>query len=566
MQAGHDVAIIGGGIAGLCAGVRAAELGLSVVVLERGRDPDYLCNSRVAGGVFHVAHEDPHMPRDALFDAIIAASYGKADPAVARALANGAAGTIDWLAGLGIGFIRAGAYARDAPMAAPPRPLGEKLDWMTTWRDRGPDRLLRVLTERFAALGGRLVLNANARSLVMRDGACAGVEAEVAGRPGRFEAKAVVIADGGFQANAEMVRRHIGPSPEGIRARNTGTSFGDGIRMAQEAGAAITELGGFYGHVLSRDAIDNPQLWPYPLLDELAVNGMVVDETGSRFCDEGVGGVYIANAIAKRTRPLATAVICDAAIWEKSSQRPHVSAPNPRLAEIGATIHSAATIEDLARQAGIPPQTLRASVEAYNAACRRGAFDTLAPPRSARKAKPMPILQAPFLAIPACAGMTFTMGGIRIDGDARALRRDGTPLPGLYAAGSCTGGVEGGEKAAYISGLSKAAIFGKLAAEHIAGTLGPRPAADAPPRQVAVPLARPAAYPVLGFLVRHGGWLSMAVGLVPLLAALAAAILAPGPFAGLTLIGGLIGSGVLFLAARSYVELVRLIVDTLLPK
>jgi fumarate reductase flavoprotein subunit len=84
----------------------------------------------------------------------------------------------------------------------------------------------------------------------------------------------------------------------------------------------------------------------------------------------------------------------------------------------------------------------------------------------------MPIAVAPFLAIPLCAGITYTMGGIRIDGDARVLREDGVAIPGLYAAGSTTGGIEGGPRIGYIGGLAKAAVFGLRAAEHAAGFIG----------------------------------------------------------------------------------------------
>ena len=83
----------------------------------------------------------------------------------------------------------------------------------------------------------------------------------------------------------------------------------------------------------------------------------------------------------------------------------------------------------------------------------------------------MPILKAPFYAIPMCTGITYTMGGIRIDADARVLRPDGRAIGGLYAAGSTTGGLEGGERATYLGGLTRAGVQGLCAAEHIARTL-----------------------------------------------------------------------------------------------
>ena len=119
--------------------------------------------------------------------------------------------------------------------------------------------------------------------------------------------------------------------------------------------------------------------------------------------------------------------------------------------------------------ATLDPDGLEATVAAYNAACRSGDFAALSPARSTDKAKPMPIAKAPFVAIPACAGITYTMGGIRIDADARVLNEAGVPIPGLYAAGSTTGGIEGGPAIGYTGGLSTAAVFGFRAAEHAAG-------------------------------------------------------------------------------------------------
>src|ERR1035437_9050162 len=80
----------------------------------------------------------------------------------------------------------------------------------------------------------------------------------------------------------------------------------------------------------------------------------------------------------------------------------------------------------------------------------------------------LPVLHPPFYAMPLCSGITATMGGIAIDTDCRALRADGSFIPGLFAAGSTVAGLEGGKQMAYMGGLSKAFILGLLAAEGIA--------------------------------------------------------------------------------------------------
>ena len=80
----------------------------------------------------------------------------------------------------------------------------------------------------------------------------------------------------------------------------------------------------------------------------------------------------------------------------------------------------------------------------------------------------MPITTPPYYAIPLCAGVTATMGGIAINEHCQALRADGSTISGLYAAGSTVAGLEGGAQMTYLGGLSKAFILGLLAAEAIA--------------------------------------------------------------------------------------------------
>ncbi len=82
----------------------------------------------------------------------------------------------------------------------------------------------------------------------------------------------------------------------------------------------------------------------------------------------------------------------------------------------------------------------------------------------------MAIAQPPFHAVPLCAGITGSMGGVVIDAHAQASTSSGAPFPGLYAVGTPIAGLEGGPRAGYVGGLSKAFILGLVAAEHIAAS------------------------------------------------------------------------------------------------
>src|ERR1017187_8151998 len=91
-----DLLVVGAGLAGLVAANRAAELGQQVIVLEQGTEPDYLCNSRIATGVFNFAHSDPEAPPDELLRAIFDDTDGHGDRALAGAIANVAGRGLAW--------------------------------------------------------------------------------------------------------------------------------------------------------------------------------------------------------------------------------------------------------------------------------------------------------------------------------------------------------------------------------------------------------------------------------------------------------------------------------------
>jgi fumarate reductase flavoprotein subunit len=275
-----------------------------------------------------------------------------------------------------------------------------------------------------------------------------------------------VIADGGFQANIDLVGRHISPAGAKLMQRNAGTGLGEGLHMATEIGAATVGLETFYGHVLSRDAMTNDRLWPYPQVDVICAKSIVVDGTGRRFADEGLGGIFLANAIARLDDPLSAVAVFDSTVWDDARETDNVP-PNPALQEAGGTVIEAPDINALAQRAGIDPARLSATVEAHNRFVRTGSADVGTPPRTTRIYTPHTLERPPFYAIPLCAGITVTSGGISVNGRAQVLGGDDSPIPGLYAAGSCVGGLEGGPACGYVGGLIKAFAIGLIAGDSL---------------------------------------------------------------------------------------------------
>jgi fumarate reductase flavoprotein subunit len=457
-----DVVCVGGGYAGLVAANRALQRGARTLVLERSEEMLYPCNSRFAGGVMHIAYENPKAPPEVLAQAIEKLSGGYAEPQLVDAIVHNAERTIEWLRKEGALFAKGGSGWRQW-ILAPLRPPVTQMEW----KGRGADATLRRLEANLIKRGGQIRRGAQAVRLLMQDGICRGVVAMQNGSEVAIRATNIVLADGGFQGNAELVAQHLTPSPRSILQRGAGTGYGNALEMASDAGAAHTELEAFYGHIMSRDAMHNPQVWPYPQLDELATAGVLVDTAGRRIADEGLGGVFLSNAIARQADPLGTSIIFDDAVWHTAGRFATIP-PNPLLAKAGGTLHVGDSLEALASKAGLDAASLVATVREYNDAVQNNACDRLSPVRSTHRRPPRSIATAPFYAVPACAGLTYTMGGIGINGRAQVVDRAGASIPGLYAAGACTGGLEGGPAVGYGGGLMKAAILGILAAEHLA--------------------------------------------------------------------------------------------------
>jgi len=465
MSFAKDIVVIGAGFAGMTAALRGAELGLTVTVIEKGEGDEYLCNSRYSGGYVHMGMDDPCAKPEYLLKLIKELTTGLPDQNLASVFANYGASAVKWLREHDVKFIRLGDHPGRQWIMAPPRRGQPGLDW----KGRGPDDTLKRFTKMFRQLGGEIREGCRAKSLIITAGKCTGVEFECKGKNEILMAGAVIIADGGFQADKELVRRFISPSADKVMQRNAGTGQGDGLRMAEAVGARLIGMDSFYGHPLSIDAFHNDQLWPHPYLDAMVMTGIAVDAKGRRFADEGLSGVNVANAIAKRQDPLDTFAIFDETIWTGPAADMRVPpAPNPTIKNAKATMYSAETIQELARKSNIDESQLSRTVDEYNSALLGGTLEMLKMKRTSSRYTPFPIKKPPFYAVPMCAGITYTMGGPAIDQFARILHKDGGTIEGLFATGSSSGGLEGGTNAGYVGGLIKAFVTGLISAEFIA--------------------------------------------------------------------------------------------------
>ncbi len=468
-----DVIIVGGGFSGLVAANRMAQLGLKPLVLEKGTDEFYFCNGRLTGGAMHACYRDVNTAPVELEKAIGMTNPLAVGSPLSSAVANNAKRVVDFLMSEGMRFIKAGPQEYQNRVLAPPRPNYPGLHW----QGRGGDVMIRTLEANLVKRGGTLRRGARAHDIRHT---ATGFELTVenvdplkAGHPASTEqlaCRSVIIADGGFQSDPGFLRQFITDHPEKILQRGGGTSMGDGVRLAQSLGADLVDMGNFYGHPLCLDAFENPKLWPYPFLDGLVTSGIVVAADAQRFFNEGDGGVYAANMIARHEDPLSAIVIFDKNIWEGPGRHGAIP-PNPHVPAVGGHVEQANSIAELAPRVGLDPSVLSRVVEQYNAALQAGELASLSPARTCVKYPAMPIVQAPFYAIRLCAGITYTMGGIAIDARGRVLKTDGAEVSGLYAIGTAAGGIEGGPKTGYVGGLIISGVTALLAAEDVASRI-----------------------------------------------------------------------------------------------
>ncbi|MEM7253340.1 MAG: FAD-binding protein, partial [Pseudomonadota bacterium] len=452
---------------------RALELGASVLVLEKGSAIDYPCNTRYSGGIVHVGFKDLTAPISDRHAALAPDAARDAATEHMSVLAEESDTALHWLADHGGRFESIGDFEFLRWVMAPARPRQPGLDW----QGHGPDQLLQRLAhdvataERGAISRGSkahaISRGPNQRLTVHTEHAQTELAGgELVGTPEPVDAGAVVIADGGFQANLDLLREHIGPTPEHWLQRGAATGFGDGIKMAIALGAMTVGMDRFYGHVLAREALQDDRLWPYPIVDPVAEVSVVVDSSGHRVADEGMGGVHLANQLAKRDNPQDTSVVFDDDIWHSvAADNRYPPCLNPSFVETGGTVHQASTLARLAQALGINPTTLENTVARHNAAVDSGNWQGLQPMRTEGARPPHPIRMPPFRAIRLCVGITYTLGGIATDPNTRVRGVNGAPIPGLYAVGAAAGGYEGGVRARYVGGLIKALITGLRAGE-----------------------------------------------------------------------------------------------------
>ncbi len=480
-----DVAIVGAGNAALCAALAAAEAGADVVVLEAAPEAERGGNSAYTAGAMRITYDGvqdlkkliPDLSDDNIastdfgsysfddyFDDLARVTQYRADPDLAETLIRRSFDTLQWMQGQGVRFQP--SYGRQAFK------VGDRFKFwgglaVETWG--GGPGLVQSLFDGAAKAGVRVVYEARARELILDSGRVAGLRASLrGGETLDIEAGAVVLASGGFESNAEMRTSYLGPGWDLAKVRGTRHNMGDGIRMGLEAGAE--PYGNWSGcHAVGWDMNAPPygdlsvgdgfQKHSYPF-------GIMVNAQGLRFLDEGAD--FRNYTYAKYGREILAQLGQFA--WQIFDAKvSHLLRDEYRIRQV--TRVTADSIADLAAKLeGVDAGALERTVAEFNVAVQSDIpFDPNV--KDGRGTAGLDIAKSnwanildtpPFEAYGVTCGVTFTFGGLHIDGSGRVLDVAVDPIPGLYAAGELVGGLfyfnyPGG------TGLTSGAVFGHLA-------------------------------------------------------------------------------------------------------
>jgi tricarballylate dehydrogenase len=452
-----DVAVLGGGNAGLCAALTARRAGASVVVLERaprhfrGGNSRHTRNLRCAHAAPTDILTDAYSAEELVHD-IARVNEGETDDALARIVAERSAECVDWLKAFGARFQTA---LRGTLHLS--RTNGLFLG--------GGKALMNSAYAAAERLGVEVRYDAEVVALQFDAGVWRGATVQSAGARRQVAARAVVLASGGFEANLGWLREAWGPAADNFIVRGTPYNTGTVLKMMLDAGAqpigdarechAVAIDGRapkFDGGIATR-------------LDSVPL-GIVVNRDAERFYDEGEDFwpkryAIWGKLVAREAGQIAYSIV-DAKVREK-----FIPSMFPPL--------EAATLGGLAAKLGVPAQRLERTVGEFNAAVRPGAFDhtRLDGCRTAGLTRDKTnwaqrIDTPPFWGYPLRPGITFTYLGVRVDERARVLGTNGAPFANVYAAGEIMAGNV--LRRGYVAGIGMTigTVFGRIAGEEAA--------------------------------------------------------------------------------------------------
>ena len=458
-----DVVIIGSGAAGLSAALAARARGARRVLVAEAEGV-VGGSSRLSGGLIMGAGtryqraQGIHDDAASLYHDYLQLNRWDVDAAVVKRFTELAGPTVEWLGDLGVEFHEQLVFGGDERVPRVHVPIG---------RGQG---VVDVLHGRCRAADVDVALGRRVDRLLVEGGRVTGVAVGT----DEIRAGAVVIASGGFGNSAERLAEHFPSAASTGEAWYIGAegSRGDALDLAAQVEAQTT--GHDRGLRLLHTGIDR--------IYEAYIPGwlVLVDVDGRRFCDETAPYGMMDHLM--RMHGNRAWAICDHGTLVEATasgiarykqtipgsskrQSPHWTTDVMELMLTAGRARRAATIEDLAFALDMDAAVLRGTVDRYNAGADAHDDAEFAKHHGFLE----PLREGPFYAVEMRPStVCFTAYGLRIDRDAQVLSLASRPIPGLFAAGECTGGVVGAQYVGSGNSYANITVFGRIAGEHAA--------------------------------------------------------------------------------------------------
>ncbi len=484
-----DVIVVGAGNAALCAALAARERGASVLVLEAAPEAESGGNSRFAAGTIRVAYDGlddiralvPDLSEEEIrttdfgayttnqfLDDMARVTQHRADADLVEILVTRSLDTLKWVVAKGVRLIP--TYGRQSFKID-----GRHKFWggLVIEAVGGGPGLVQMLTDAARKSGIDIRYDSRAVELICERGRVVGVRIRQDDGLRELRTGAVVLACGGFEANAEMRTRYLGPGWDLAKVRGSRWNAGDGIRMALDIGASpCGHWSGCHAVGWERNA---PEYGDLAVGDQFQKHSypfaIMVNATGKRFVDEGADlRLY---TYAKYGRVILEQPGQFA--WQIFDRKvKHLQRDEYRIRQVTRAV--ADTIEELAGKLdGVDADQFVNTVAEWNRAVRTDIpFDPNV--KDGRRTDGLAINKSnwantldtpPFEAYAVTCGVSFTFGGLRITPDGEVLNTDFKPIRGLYAAGELVGGLFYFNYPAG-SGLMAGAVFGRIAGDRAA--------------------------------------------------------------------------------------------------
>ena len=360
------------------------------------------------------------------------------DPELVETLCANSADAIDWLDEHGITLHNVSSFG-GASVKRIHRPVNAEGKTVSVG-----SYMIPLLEENCEKAGVKMMLDTTATEILTdANGAAVGVKATGAsGETVTVNAKAVVLATGGFGANLDMVVKYK-PELKGFMTTNAPGIQGQGIEMAQAIGAATVDM-------------DQIQIHPTVEANTAALiteglrgdGAILINEEGQRFIDEvGTRDVVSAAEIAQ-TGSYSWLVVDQAMADASSVIQGYIKK--------GYTV-TGATYEELGKAMGVDAAAFAETMEKWN-----GYVEAKNDPDFGRTSFANPLNTAPYYAVKVTAGVHHTMGGLKINANTEVLNEKGEVIPGLFAAGEVTGDVHGANRLGG-NAVADFTVFGRIA-------------------------------------------------------------------------------------------------------